>query len=89
VLTSSDLRADEQHESGKENARAPADCDESQNFHAADAVESRIANDIDGAAKPGNNGAPIKPKIIARGTWIVLSPLCCISSLLTTVKSTT
>ena len=53
VLTSSDLRADEQQESGKENARAPSDSDESQNFHAADAVESRIANDIDSRREAG------------------------------------
>src|SRR3954454_4715882 len=54
-LASSDLRADEQQEPRKENARAPADCDQSHNLQAADAVKSRITNDIDDRGDAGDH----------------------------------
>jgi hypothetical protein len=75
--------ADEEHESGEENARAPSDCDESHDVEAAYALESRIANHIQDRPEAGNK-ANIKPKIIARGTRMVLPLLCRISGSLTT-----
>ena len=54
VLTSSALRADKQHESGKENARAPSDCHECYNLQATDPLKSRIANGIDDRREAGD-----------------------------------